>query len=63
MHRLVQEKYIKERVTELLTMVGLETGFYHRYPCELSGGQNQRVVIARAPRYGFCDIVNPPQKI
>ncbi|MFZ5634077.1 MAG: ATP-binding cassette domain-containing protein [Bacillota bacterium] len=47
-HRLVQGRYIKERVADLLAMVGLETGFYHRYPCELSGGQNQRVVIARA---------------
>lgn len=41
-------RYIKERVADLLAMVGLETGFYHRYPCELSGGQNQRVVIACA---------------
>ncbi|MFZ5648925.1 MAG: ATP-binding cassette domain-containing protein [Bacillota bacterium] len=47
-HRLVQGRYIKDRVADLLAMVGLGTGFYHRYPCELSGGQNQRVVIARA---------------
>ncbi len=47
-HRLVQERYIKDRVADLMAMVGLEAELYHRYPCELSGGQNQRVVIARA---------------
>ncbi|PKM48084.1 MAG: ABC transporter ATP-binding protein [Firmicutes bacterium HGW-Firmicutes-8] len=47
-HRLVPGRYLKDRVADLLAMVGLGHEFYHRYPFELSGGQNQRVVIARA---------------
>jgi osmoprotectant transport system ATP-binding protein len=40
---------IKERVDELLTLVGLEpTEFRERYPSQLSGGQQQRVGLARA---------------
>lgn len=40
---------IKERVRELLSLVGLEAErFAHRYPRELSGGQRQRVGVARA---------------
>ncbi|MBE0467355.1 MAG: ABC transporter ATP-binding protein [Candidatus Desulforudis sp.] len=47
-HRLVKGRYVKERVAGLLEMVGLGPEFYHRYPWEMSGGQNQRVAIARA---------------
>jgi peptide/nickel transport system ATP-binding protein len=36
------------RIDELLEQVGLERGFLSRYPHELSGGQGQRVVLARA---------------
>ena len=40
---------IRERVRELLEMVGLEAGEYrHRYPDQLSGGQAQRIGLARA---------------
>ncbi|MDY0884379.1 ABC transporter ATP-binding protein [Dongia soli] len=38
----------KERVAELLDMVGLSAEYMTRLPNELSGGQRQRVVIARA---------------
>jgi oligopeptide transport system ATP-binding protein len=47
------------RVEQMLLRVGLESTLGRRYPRELSGGQNQRVSIARAmilePRLVICD--------
>ena len=39
---------IEVRVSELLTLVGLEPELASRYPAQLSGGQRQRVGVARA---------------
>lgn len=41
-------KVLKERILELLAMVGLPSRVYHMYPHELSGGMKQRVCIAMA---------------
>ncbi len=52
-----QEK--KERVAELLNLVGLAPYFASRYPHEFSGGQRQRIGIARVlalkPDFIVCD--------
>lgn len=37
-----------ERIHQLLEMVGLNISHAHRYPHEFSGGQSQRIGIARA---------------
>jgi nickel transport system ATP-binding protein len=38
----------KKRIDELLEQVGLDHTFYNRFPHEMSGGQLQRICIARA---------------
>ncbi|HXF65232.1 MAG TPA: ABC transporter ATP-binding protein [Burkholderiales bacterium] len=59
-YRLVPDaRAAREKVTELLTQVGLFEYMAERYPHELSGGQRQRVGIARAlamrPSFIVCD--------
>jgi oligopeptide/dipeptide ABC transporter ATP-binding protein len=50
---------LTDEVRDAMARVGLEPGWVNRYPHEFSGGQNQRVGIARAmilkPKLIICD--------
>lgn len=47
-HNIGNAKSRKERIKELMALVGLNPYFINRYPHEFSGGQRQRIGIARA---------------
>lgn len=59
-HKLLKtEKERRERIRDLLELVGLSHRHLNRFPHEFSGGQRQRIGIARAlasvPEFIVCD--------
>ncbi len=57
--RQLSRREIRERVGEVLEMVGMPASAAEKYPGDFSGGQRQRIAIARAvivrPRLIVCD--------
>lgn len=58
-HRIAIGQAKKNRIRELLDLVGLKGNILQRFPHEFSGGQRQRIAIARAlavePKFIVCD--------
>ncbi|MBY5971322.1 ABC transporter ATP-binding protein [Ferrimonas balearica] len=47
-HKIADDRPVRELVAEVMTEVGLDPAAMDRYPHEFSGGQRQRIAIARA---------------
>ncbi len=58
-HGIKDRRLVKDKVLQLLDLVGLPASAYDKYPFSFSGGQRQRISIARAlsigPRFIVAD--------